>query len=141
MKKQPLKLVLCIALVLCVLLPVQVYASESAEPEIIVQPMFTYIVNVSAGFEIESGQAIMSSAISAGSGIDQVRITSYLQKYEDGAWSNVTSWTKLADGTYTSLSKTYSVASGTYRLRSYFYVYINGSSVESTSVTTASRSC
>lgn len=139
--KKALKITVCISLVLCMLLPIQVYATVNAEPDIIIQPMFTYISNASADFEIASGQAVMNSTVSAGGGVDQVRITSYLQKYENGAWSNVSSWTKLTDGTYGSLSKTYSVSSGTYRLRSYFYVYVSGSTVESTSITTASQSC
>ncbi len=142
MERRILKLITCISLVMCLFLPIQALASETdEEPVVIIQPLFTYISSVSADFDIVSGQASMYSVMYASSGVDQVRITSYLQKYENGAWSNVTSWTKLADGTSCTLSKTYGVSSGTYRLRSYFYAYIDGTSVESTNVTTASESC
>ena len=87
-----------------------------------------------------SGRASMNSTIIAYSGtVDQVRMSNYLQRYLNGAWTTVNSWNQTTGGTSASWSKTYYVSSGySYRLRTYFYMYDGSTIIESTSATSNS---
>jgi hypothetical protein len=104
--------------------------------EIIVTPMWTYLSTVYTWMGIDSsGKATMVSTIDAYSGVTSVKMTNYLQRYESGAWRNVTSWTQTDQGIEGLWSKTYYVYSGyNYRLKTYFYAYVGTSLVESTSL-------
>lgn len=132
--------VICVALLCCCLLPVQAFAAYEEEFQIDVMTiLLTYITSATSDFDISGGQAIMSSLMYA-NGVDQVRMANYLQKLVNGSWTSVTSWSKTENATSASWSNTYSVTSGTYRLKTYYYAYINGTVVESTSRTSASDS-
>ena len=93
----------------------------------------TYISTVYCNLSISgSGLATSSAYMFAYAGTDRVKISMYLQQYNNG-WSTLKHWTAEADGTYVSLSRNQYVYSGyTYRVLVYFYAY-EGSQSESTS--------
>ncbi len=140
MKKRIFTLIVCIILLLSCLMPMQALAADEDDLQInLVTPMLVYITTATSSFDISGGVAYMGSSMTA-SGVDKLRLTNYLQKYINGSWSTVTSWSKTVSGNSVSLSSSYSVTSGTYRVRSYFYAYIDDVVVDSTLITPASDS-
>ena len=140
MKKRVFTLIVCVTLLLSCLMPMQAFAADEDDLQInLMTPMLVYITTATSSFEISGGVAYMSTLMTA-SGVDELRLTSYLQKYVNGSWSTVTSWSKTVSGNSGSLSSSYSVTSGTYRVRSYFYAYIDDVVVDSTLITPASDS-
>lgn len=107
--------------------------SESADGDIGI--LMTYISTYDYNLSINSsGLASLGASMSAYPGTDKVKISMYLQRYNNG-WSTVQHWSKEAAGTYVSLVKSYYVTSGyNYRMLVYFYAY-EGSAVESLSRT------
>ena len=79
----------------------------------------------------------MASTIRAYSGsVTSVSMINYLQRYQNGSWTNVQGWSYSNPGTYGFWSNTYYVYSGySYRLLTYFYVYNGSTLLESTSGT------
>lgn len=96
--------------------------------------MFTYISSIYTDLTISSsGVASCTATITAYSGIDSVKISGYLQYYNNG-WITLKSWSQTTSGTYGSMAKTYSVSEGyNYRFLVYYYVYDGSNVVESTS--------
>jgi hypothetical protein len=94
----------------------------------------TYINQVYTSLYISSnGLSNSYSYIYAYPGVDSVRISMYLQRYNDG-WETVKHWAQDFDGTYGQLSKDWYVYSGyEYRVLTYFYAY-EGSATESVSL-------
>lgn len=98
-----------------------------------VQPKFLNISVFMNSFDItDSGKAIVESALSARD-CDEVRISMYLQRYENGQWTNVKHWAETRSGLSMLLSKKWYITKGyQYRMKSYGYVYSNGQVIEST---------
>jgi hypothetical protein len=93
---------------------------------------YTYISSTAVILTINSlGKATCSATLSAYDTVDSVRISAYLQYYDDG-WYTDAHWTVDRDGSYAVLSKERYVVRGEYRLLVYYYAY-SGNSFESTS--------
>ena len=131
-----MKKLLTIVLIVALLCSVSItgYAEDSNElkekpPEIGMK--MTYISNAYTSLSISSnGRSNSYAMMNAYSGIDSVRISMYLQRYDNG-WKTVKHWAQNFTGTTGSLSKNWYVMSGyEYRVFTYFYAY-NGSSSES----------
>ncbi len=126
---------LLLALVLLLSTATTAKAAESSDKasSLIVPMDFTYIMVVGCSLDITAlGRADCTSTFICVASVDHVRISSYLQKY-DGGWVNVKHWVKDAYSNTTTFSDSYYVVSGyTYRYYCYFYAYIDGSLVEST---------
>lgn len=138
MKKRLMQLFLVLILAICICVPSNSPALASAAPDVIYQPCFTYINYATCGMDINSsGKASMASTIVAYSGtVDQVRMNNYLQRYQDGSWTTVKSWSQTTEGTIGVWAKSYYVTSGyNYRQKTYFYVYDGSTVIESTSLT------
>lgn len=99
-----------------------------------IKPNFTYISIFTNDFEISvSGKASVSSYLSARN-IDKLIIKVDLQRFMDGKWTTVKSWTESSNGINGGLSGSYYVLKGyIYRAISQGMVYKNGVLVESTS--------
>jgi hypothetical protein len=139
MKKKLLLALLAFLLVLSICNPVLALENEeqstrSADGDY--QILWTYINLVSNWMDISSsGQASMTSVIYAYSGVDKVVMNNYLQRLVNGSWTTVKNWSNTYYDDFGSWSQTWYVTSGyNYRLRTYFYAY-DGSSSESTSLT------
>lgn len=121
------------------LMSITVYAEtapDSLEKEFGSQ-RFTYINYFLNTFQIESGQAKITSYLSA-TGVDQVRISVYLQRFTDGYWFPYNNWTSTRNGTYNGISVSCGVEQGySYRIVSYGYALIGGYVVEGTSYTSS----
>jgi hypothetical protein len=109
---------------------------EKEPLEGIVQPQFTNISVFYNDLSInDTGKALITSSITARE-IDEIRISTFLQKYEDGQWTTVKHWTTTQSGTLAVLGESWYVVSGyQYRIKSYGYVYQNGKMIESSSYT------
>lgn len=94
-----------------------------------ITPMWSMIMNVSNGLEINSGKALMFSRIAGYSGqVRSIRISAYLQRYVNGTWVTVKNWIQDYEGSSALWTKSWYVNKGYYyRLKTYFYVYNNGS--------------
>lgn len=94
---------------------------------------YTLIDKTSIGFSINSsGNASMLAMLWGTAGVDRVRVSCYLQKY-DGGWSTVQHYSAESYSDYVAWSASRYVVSGyTYRLLVYYYAY-DGNNYESTS--------
>lgn len=110
---------------------------KKEEPEA-VQIQFTNIYSFGNKFEIsDSGKSTFTSTLTARN-VDEVSITCDLQQYSAGKWKTIKSWSGEYTGTAYVLSKSWYVASGySYRLKSYAYVYKDGTMIESDSYTSS----
>lgn len=135
-----MKKVLCIvvAVLLFVAFSTTAFATEYTKdevPETNPGVRYTLIYYARIGFEINgSGLALMNATLQGMSGVDRVRISAYLQKY-DGGWKTVQHYSDEEYSDFLVWGNTRYVVSGyTYRLRVYYYAY-DGSQVESTYLT------
>lgn len=137
MKRGNAKRIFTILCTLLLLTAVPVSATEDNElvdiKSIIVQPRFSNISVFMNSFDItDSGKAIVESALSARD-CDEVRISMYLQRYENDAWTTVKHWAETRSGVSMLLSKEWYVDRDyQYRMKSYGYVYSDGTCVEYT---------
>ena len=107
---------------------------ETTENEtVIIQPKFTNITVFYNDFYItDQGKAVLTSSIDARN-VDECKISMYLQKYQNGSWTNVKHWSTIESGTFCGLGETWYVMSGyQYRMVSYGFVYSGGNLLEST---------
>jgi len=136
------KRLICTFLCLMVLFAAPVYAANdsiAADPDSSsIGIRMTYISSCSANLGISSGgTATVTSSVTGVTGVTSVKIVATLQRYSGGSWSAVQSWTQTATGRFLSISKTKAVTSGyTYRVVSKVTAY-NGSSSETTTVTSS----
>ena len=132
---------LCLILII---LSVPVYASDNAELQEeninVVSSRFSNISVFYNVFEItESGKAMLTSSITSRE-TDEIKISTYLQKYENRSWVTVKHWTTIQPGTIAVLGEQWYVASGyQYRMKSYAYVYKDDVFLESTVYTSNSK--
>jgi hypothetical protein len=113
-------------------------SNPKKEESEVVQVKFTNIYAFINNFEIsDSGKSTFTSIITARN-VDKVSISCYLQQYSNGIWKTIKSWSGEYKGTEYGLSSSWYVASGySYRLKSYAYVYKDGTLIESDSYTSS----
>ncbi|GMQ58384.1 hypothetical protein AN1V17_27790 [Vallitalea sediminicola] len=97
------------------------------------QPYFVSIITFENTFEISTyGRASVTSYLFARN-VNKVKITANLQKYTDGDWKTIKSWSGSEDDTSCLTGGKWYIASGnTYRITSYGYTYKDDEFVEST---------
>lgn len=125
-----------IALVLCGLVffagNTQAFAANIPTDEpIVVSPQMENILQVSASLSVDNtGNAQVTSYISGLCGItNRVKISAKLQKYVDGGWETVQTFTGEKDSWWMNLNDSCKVSKGyTYRVRSTVYAYSDSSS-------------
>jgi hypothetical protein len=142
MKRRIKKSTSCFLLILVLTISISVCANAKSVNESdevgVSQLRFTYINQFVNSFTISQyGYASICSYMEA-HGVDQVRITAYLQQYKNGYWQTIKSWTDIEDGNWNTLDVGWYVMSGyLYRCVTYGYVYIDESIVESDSYTSS----
>ncbi len=134
MSKKILMFILIIVLLCSVSMTSYAADNEELAEKPPVSLRFTYIMNAYTSLSITGGGLSTSLArMNAYPGVDSVRISMYLQRYNSG-WTTVKHWAQDFDGTTGTLSKNWYVTSGyEYRVLSYFYAY-DGNNTESTSL-------
>lgn len=133
--KKKLLLLTTVAILLFGCFEQNVYAVSNAM-QIDNQVRFSNFTRFENRFSIsKSGKATLSSVVIARN-VDEIKINLYLQRYSDGAWRTVRSWSEIESGTSFVVEKDYYVTSGyAYRMVSYAYVYDGGELLESSSST------
>lgn len=98
-----------------------------------IQPRFTNITVFLNDFYIDDqGKAYLTSTVDARN-VDEIKISMYLQKYQDGNWTTVKHWSTTQKGTFCGIGESWYVLSGyQYRMISYAYVYNDDTLLEST---------
>ena len=136
-----LKKIIILALVLISVLgiwaPIASAASGNSYTSELLQPLWTYLYYVTDYFDIDaSGKAIMDSQMETYDGyVDNIKMNNYLQRYVNGTWTTVKSWSQSTDGTYAFWSGSYYVYEGyCYRLYTYYYAYNGSTLLEYTSM-------
>ena len=132
-----MKKILIFVLVITLFCSVSITGYASDKEALVEKPSvsgvkMTYIKSVYTSLSISSsGRSNSYARIITYSGVDEVKISMYLQRYDNG-WKTVKHWAQNFDDTYAYLSKNWYVMSGyEYRVLSYFYAY-EGSNSEST---------
>jgi len=117
-----------------------VFDSPRTTGDLIITPNFVSIMTFSNDFSISSqGKASVTSYVTA-IGVNKCSITVDLQRYVNGSWTTIKTWTETNNNSYCSLGKSYYVSSGyQYRMTAYASVYNNGSFIEQTVYTSSTR--
>jgi len=135
-----MKKLLSIALTFVFLLSISIvaYADENVQQAVIAVngAEYTYISSAKTVLTISSsGYATVENRLSCNSNVDQITVSTYLQKYSNGSWTTVKHWTDTVnDDSYVGGHSRYVVSGYNYRARTYFYAY-DGSNSESTNMT------
>lgn len=117
------RIITVLLVVLCLTAGIAVSAGTAPTPK------YTLISSATSSLNISGGLAECDASITGQVGVDSVKLTGYLQRYNGSSWVTLTSWTKSADGRFCSMGHTYYVSSGyQYRYRVYCTAYDGGSS-------------
>ena len=118
MKKSFVIILLAFSLILSAF-PVYAAGESSLEGDIVISPNYTYIMLLHAGLTINSsGKAQCVGGVDASSNSYDAELTVSLQKYENGSWKSVKSWSDSGTGQSNLLiDEPYYVVRGTYRVR------------------------
>ena len=140
MKKRFIFLIL-----LCLMLFVSALPSQALRLEDnargVVKPLFTYISIFESVFVITPGGRADVDAFVYAPPAEETAVSAYLQQYKNGSWQTIKSWSNREEGDCCGMGNSWYVNKGySYRVVSYGYVYINGVMVESTSITSQTRS-
>lgn len=127
-KKRFLSFALSILLILSVLTSTALAAGEtSATPKSVVSIQYVYINQASTSLTISaSGTATVYGYVQKTPAGKNIYLTSTLQRYSNGSWTDVKSWSKSSSSSSASILETYQVSSGTYRVETYYYVSGDG---------------
>lgn len=88
-----------------------------------------------------SKTASISVSAKGTASVKQIHITSYLQRYKDGKWTTITSWSKTVYSNTASFSKTHSLSvSGKYRVQA-IIKYTGNSTTESHTINSTTKTC
>jgi len=99
--------------------------SAALESEMSVR--YTYINQASTTLSISaSGTATIYGYVQKTPAGKNIYLTSTLQRYSNGSWTDVKSWSKSSTSSSASILETYQVSSGTYRVETYYYVSGDG---------------
>ena len=106
----------------------------------IFQPMFTNVNSFINSFDIDSnGKSSVNSTLSIREA-DQAKIDVSLERYSNGSWSTVKTWTTTESSTIAYIMKEWYVAKGYfYRMRSTGYAIKNGVVLETVYYTSTSK--
>jgi len=129
--KKTAKKVLSAVLVVCLLIAgVGAYASESSVASLY-SIMWTHINALGAGLSIGTwGYSTCSASLELTNSSDTSTMYMYLQRYVNGSWTYVTSWSTSGSEDL-SLAENYYVTSGYYyRVHVIAHVYTSGTLVE-----------
>jgi hypothetical protein len=127
-KKRFLSFALSILLILSVLTSTALAAEEtSAKQDSEVSIQYVYINQASTSLTISaSGTATVYGYVQKTPAGKNIYLTSTLQRYSNGSWTDVKSWSKSSTFSSASILETYQVSSGTYRVETYYYVSGDG---------------
>lgn len=127
-KKRFLSAALGVLLLLTVSTPGALAMGEtSAAPESEMSVKYTYINQASTSLTISaSGTATVYGYVQKTPAGKNIYLTSTLQRYSNGSWTDVKSWSKSSSSSSASILETYQVSSGTYRVETYYYVSGDG---------------
>ena len=132
MTKKLTAAMLCLALLLVTNIPAFAVTNST---ESMIQPQYTYIKDISSTINASNGQASVYVRLRGISSVTKIVITTELQQYRNGGWSEIESWTQTTNGNSAILSESGSISSGySYRTVSNFTVYA-GSNYETASKT------
>ncbi len=136
-------LVIVFVCVMLVIMAVPMNASTDAtaeKEEVLIGTRFTNISVFYNDFYItDKGKAVLTSYIDARN-VDECKINIYLQRYQNGSWVTVKSWSATERGTFCGVGETWYVMSGyQYRMKSYAYVYADNELVEYTNYVSKSK--
>ncbi len=88
---------------------------------------YVYINQASTSLTISaSGTAIIYGYVQKTPAGKSIYLTSTLQRYSNGSWTDLKSWSKSSTSSSASILETYQVSSGTYRVETYYYVSGDG---------------
>lgn len=129
-KKRFLLFLLSILLILPLLTSATAAAEEtSANQDFDVSIQYTYINLASTSLTIStSGTASVYGYVQKTPAGETIYLRSTLQRYSNGSWTNVKSWSKYSTSSSASILETYQVSNGTYRVETYYYVSGDGDS-------------
>lgn len=128
LKKKLLSAALTALLVISALTPtVSAAGDTNAAPESVVSVQYVYINQASTSLTISSsGTATVYGYVQKTPAGKNIYLTSTLQRYSNGSWTDVKSWSKSSTSSSASILETYQVSSGTYRVETYYYVSGDG---------------
>jgi len=123
-KKSFLSAALGALLLLTVSAPTVLAAGEAnAASGSIVSIQYVYINQASTSLSISAGgTATVYGFVQKTPAGKSIYLSSTLQRYSNGSWSNVKNWSKSSTSSSASILETYQVSSGTYRVKTYYYV-------------------
>lgn len=138
-------MILCLSLLMsCFVLPTEVGATSIDAVEVteasdmIVQPMFVNINSFLNSYDILDGGVITTYSSLSVMHSTTAKITLYIEKYMNGYWGTIASWTVTSDDGEATMSHDYTVTGGTYRIHSYGYAMTDGKIDEMTTYTSNS---
>lgn len=123
--KKTVRDLLSIILVICLLTSsVGAYASENTLQDGIYSPMWSNVDALGAGLTITSmGYATCTTSLEITNSGDTGTLYMYLQRYANGSWTDVTSWS-TSGSFYVSQTGHYYVSSGYYyRVHAIAYIF------------------
>lgn len=119
------KKIISTIIIFCMLfsLPITTYANEGGEViYATAEPRNTNIKYSTLSLSIIDGIAYCNASVTGyTTNTNHVSIYMYLQKYNNGNWTNYTSWNTSATNYYVNLNKQAYVSRGKYRLRVSYY--------------------
>lgn len=93
--------------------------------------MWTHTDALSAGLTINtSGYTSCSATLEISNSTDTGTLKMYLQRYVDGSWSNVTSWSTSGTVNLSLAGHNYVTSGYSYRVHAIAYIYTSGTLVE-----------
>ena len=128
------KSIVTLALAICVLLSFSTSAfasTESETPPVGITPFWSYTSSTVETLSISaSGTATGTAKLTGYQGTTTKVITYlYLERYANGSWSTVQSWSQTDDSYRATLQGTYNVSKGyKYRVKASYYAYSGNSS-------------
>ena len=128
LKKRFLSAVVSALFLFIALTPAALAAREaSATPESMVSIQYVYINQASTSLTISaSGTATVYGYVQRTPAGKNIFLMSTLQRFSNGSWSNVRSWSRSSTSSSATILETHQVTRGTYRVETYYYVSGDG---------------
>ncbi|HHU72847.1 MAG TPA: hypothetical protein GXZ21_12575 [Clostridiales bacterium] len=90
------------------------------------RPLYSNINDVYTSLTINDGIATIKGYVQRTSSGNSIYLSSTLQRYNNGLWIDVESWSKTTTSFSASISEKSEVGKGSYRVRTYYSVDGNG---------------
>lgn len=106
-----------------------VHASENLSTitnSTVIRPLYSNINDVYTSLTINDGIATIKGYVQRTSSGNSIYLSSTLQRYNNGLWIDVESWSKTTTSFSASISEKSEVGKGSYRVRTYYSVDGNG---------------